>query len=727
MKKNLIKKITCLVALGAVLAWAGGVSRADNVIDYQDVLNSGSSSPWWINGWGGQGGGSGGDLAVGNPAGSFWVYDNLSASASSDQWVSLGWYSGSAWNNPTGGSTNLLLYTNIVFDVLWDTADSTMSIDAFNHITNGTSPADLWQVWAIGAGNTWITLGQVLIPDAASNGWATVNLPINNTIAGIDVTWGLGFKKWTGTGHTGVGAFWIDNIGLQRSGTPPPPPTLSPLTGPPLQGLNLYATGGAGDRQNIATIVTNGESYAWVGNPTPVTYSVTIAQFPTNNGFQAHIMLMPGNNITENAPDWNEANALVLFIANQTNGTVLASLRYKLNNPGANSYLFGSDTNIFGGQGAPFTNTIVAGYGGLLGTVTNASGAVGTWSITISGDTNITLNAPDGSTSTMAFPPGDESAFAYPLTVFWGQQANTAGLASDVVFSSVSITGSTNSLNVNLTQPLDPTKMAMRGANNSMIFATPTNAVYWLQWTLPDVGYVLQSASSLMGPWSKAGPAIAVTNYQNTFGDAGSFTNANRTWNPPPMWVGYDGGNATTSSVVWASSPTNALQLDWTWNYTANGAGAADFTADVFASGVDCSGGTLSFDIMLDPSSTAGGSGDYGYFQVISRDGSYTWNDTGYGSGLLAAAGGSVDNWAHVSIPLTGAASTVRALTFHFYNDAGRAIDGPETVYIDNLQISVVGIGNPTVYTIAGKHSVYITSDLLPSSGAGFFRLARPY
>jgi len=58
MKKNLIKKITCLAALGAVLAWAGGVSRAANVIDYQDKLNSGSSSPWWINGWGGQAAGS---------------------------------------------------------------------------------------------------------------------------------------------------------------------------------------------------------------------------------------------------------------------------------------------------------------------------------------------------------------------------------------------------------------------------------------------------------------------------------------------------------------------------------------------------------------------------------------------------------------------------------------------------------------------------------------------
>lgn len=734
MKKNLIKKITCLAALGAVLAWAGGVSRAANVIDYQDKLNSGSSSPWWINGWGGQAAGSIGDLTVGNPPGSFNVYDYLPGSSpSSDQFVVLGWYSGSTFTDPAGGSTNLLLYTNIVFDVLWDTVNSTIGIDAFN-----TLPGDLWQVWTIGAANTWIVLGQVPIPDAASNGWVTVNLPINPSIAGIGVTWGLGFKKFTGTGHTGIATFWIDNIGLQRSTTPPPPPTLS-IARSGIQGLNIYDDGNGGDRQNIATVVTNAGpdySYAWVGNPTPVTYSVTIAQFPaaSYNNYEAHIYIVPGRNITEIAPDWNEANALVLYINSHTNGSVVASLRYKLNNPGSNRYLLGSDTNIFGGSGSAVTNTIVAGYGGLLGTVTNASGAVGTWSITISGDINITLHAPDGSTSTMAFPQlSDAQAFAYPVTVFWGTQA---GQYQDVVLSNVSITGSTNSLNVDLTQPLDPTKLVVRAANSSLIFTTPANAVYWLQWTLPDVGYVLQSASSLMGPWtSVVGAQVQTTNYLNTFATSGSITNG-RNYNPPPMGVAYDFGNATASNTAWASGPTydagassgsGSLELDWTWNYTANSNGPAVFTMDLFPSAVDCSGGTLSFDIRINSSSTAGVAGDYGYLTVISRDGNYVWNDTGYGSGLLTAAGGSVDNWGHVSIPLgTGAASTVRGLTFQFYNDADRAIDGPETIYIDNLKITASGAVGPTVYTVNGKHSVYITSPMLPSSGAGFFRLIKP-
>jgi hypothetical protein len=239
---------------------------------------------------------------------------------------------------------------------------------------------------------------------------------------------------------------------------------------------------------------------------------------------------------------------------------------------------------------------------------------------------------------------------------------------------------------------------------------------------------VLQSASDLTGAWSPVVNPIALTNYQNTFDTQNSMTNNTRNYNPPPMGAAPESwGNAANSNAVWSAS-SNAMQLSWTWDYTANGAGAAVFTMDLFASAVSCSGGTLSFDILVDPSSTPGGYGDYGYFQVISRDGSYGWNDTGYGSGLLTAAGGSTGNWGHVSIPLgTGAASTVRGLTFQFYNDAGRAIVGPETVYIDNLQIATVGTAAPTPYSIGGKHAVFIKSSNLPSAGDGFFRLRRPY
>ena len=730
MKTNLIKRTAWLAAVGATLVWAGGGTRAyaaDHVIWTFD-----GSAPGWTSAWGGQGDASGEDPSTGNPAGSLQILDHW---AGGDQCVYLGWFNGSAWSGTSGGPTNLLLFTNIVFNVMWDTADSSVTISQFN------STGETLQFWAIpGDQSSWIDLGNVPIPADADTGWKQVNLPINNTIPGIDAVYGLGFKKYTGTGQNGDGVFWVDNITLQDSGAPPGPPTLSAPSAAIVKGLNIYDDGNAYDRQNIATVVTNTSGtdycYAWIGNSTPVTYSVHVAKSPdaaTYNNYQIHVMIVPGRNITETAPDWNEANALVWFIDSQTNGSVIGTLCYKLNNAGNNSYLFGSDTNVFGpNPGQPFTNTIVAGYGGQLGTVTNASGAAGTWSLTFDNDTSITLQAPDGSTSTVAFPQeSDAQAFTYPVTVYWGTQPNTQGYNQDVVLSGVSISGSTNTLNADLTQPINTAYLAKRGQNNALIFSTPTNAVYWLQWTLPDAGFALQTASSLSGTWSGvAGPPVAVTNLENSF-DTSNFLSNIRNYNPPPIAISYDFGDDAAATVDWVSGPTydaggnsgsGSVQLKWTW---AGGSGNEAFTMDIFSSGQNLAGGTLSFDIMIDPSSTAGTNNDYGYLDVVSRDGGYGWNPTGLSEALLTAAGGTVGTWAHISIPLgTGAASTVRALTFQITNDGD--ISGSQTIYIDNLQLTGEVATGPITYTIGGKHSVYITSDILPSTGAGFFRMEKP-
>jgi hypothetical protein len=128
---------------------------------------------------------------------------------------------------------------------------------------------------------------------------------------------------------------------------------------------------------------------------------------------------------------------------------------------------------------------------------------------------------------------------------------------------------------------------------------------------------------------------------------------------------------------------------------------------------------------MIDPSSTAGTNNDYGYLDVISRDGAYGWNPTSLSEALLTAAGGTAGTWAHVSIPLgTGAASTVRGLTFQISNDGD--INGTQAVYIDNLQLTSPSGTTPTVYNINGVSSTFITSPMLPSSSAGFFRLKKP-
>lgn len=403
-------------------------------------------------------------------------------------------------------------------------------------------------------------------------------------------------------------------------------------------------------------------------------------------------------------------------------------MRYKLNNAGNNSYLFGSDTNVFGGSGSAVTNTIVAGYGGLLGSVTNAGGYVGTWSIKMTSDTGITLTGPGGSQS-FAFPQeSDAQAFTGPVTVYWGVQPNSANWFQDTVLSNVSITGSPNTLNVDLTQALNPTLMAMSAATPADLFTTPANAVYWLQWAPPNPNYVLQSASSVTGPWSNVvGPSVTTTNLVNTF-DTSNFIASARNYNPPPMAIAYDSGDDSTPTINWVAGPTydaggssgsGSVELQWTWGTPG---GDEAFVMDTFATAQNLAGGTLSFDIMIDPSSTAGTAGDYGYFAVVTRDGNYNWNATSFAEGLLTAAGGTVGTWAHVSIPLgSGADSLVRALTFQVSNDG--SMTGSQTIYIDNIQLTTSNGSSPILYNIHANNSTFITSPMLPSSGTGFFRL----
>jgi hypothetical protein len=733
MKKNLIKKITCLAVLGAALAWAG-TARAQvttNLFTFDAAAGWASWNTEWLGGW------DSSQDHTGNGGGSEYWYQDTSFHSGVQIFNNWG---GDPYNAGSPARyIDLSTATNISFWVKWDTTYSTLGINSFNNQDYASIPG--YGTWGVNVSlcipsASFHYVGNARIPVAASNGWALVNVPITpGSVANENQTVGLQFFKWSNTATNQAGvvfAFWIDDIQAEYPGTPPPPPTLS-IASAGAQGLNIYADGNGGDRQSIKTVVTtlNGLNYGWIGNA-PVTYSVNIAQAPPASyvGGQVHIMIVPGTGITELAPDWNEANALVLFLSRQTNGSVVGSLRYKLNNPGANSYLFGSDTNVFGGSGSAVTNTIVAGYGGLLGTVTNAGGYVGTWSITMTSDTGITLAAPGGSDS-FAFPQlSDAQAFAGPVTVYWGVQA---GWFQDTVLSSVSITGSPNTLNVDLTQPLDPNLMAISAATPGLIFRTPANAMYWLQWAPPNPNFVLQSASSLMGPWSNVvGPAFTTTNYLNSFGTSNYLTGASsRNYNPPPIWIGYDFGADSAATVDWVSGPTydaggssgsGSIKLNWTW---AGGSGNEGFTMDLFGSAQDLAGGTFSFDIMINPSSTAGTNSDYGYLEVIARDSAYTWTATSLAEGLLTAAGGTTGTWAHVSIPLgTGAASSIRAFTFQITNNGD--INGSQTIYIDNLKLTTSSGSAPILYNINAKNSTFITSPMLPSSGAGFFRLIKP-
>jgi hypothetical protein len=179
--------------------------------------------------------------------------------------------------------------------------------------------------------------------------------------------------------------------------------------------------------------------------------------------------------------------------------------------------------------------------------------------------------------------------------------------------------------------------------------------------------------------------AQAQTPYLNTFDSSSS-----------PFRFDF-GGNVTADSVAWAAGPTydaggigssGSAQLNWTWSGPSGGAA---FTADIIFPGQNYAGATLTFDIMVASSGVAGGSGDYGYFEVWGR------NTDGYTQVADAVAGGLVGGvvpgagaWYQVSVTCPNSWTAIRALTFQDYNDAGRNIVGSETIYIDNLSITPV-------------------------------------
>jgi hypothetical protein len=200
-------------------------------------------------------------------------------------------------------------------------------------------------------------------------------------------------------------------------------------------------------------------------------------------------------------------------------------------------------------------------------------------------------------------------------------------------------------------------------------------------------------------------PADTFSSAPGVTGDGSSFLvgSANRTYNPliDQPWIGPDYGTATflsTASVSWASGAaydaggnpsSGSVKLNWNWNDTADGAGSAAFVIDMYPSGqLLLAPAILSFDMMVDPSSTPGMYNDYGYFQVFTRNNGYSldsgWVNSGMVGGAMTPATTGV--WSHISIALP-AGTNVRALEIQDYS--GRNIVGPETLYIDNLQLQV--------------------------------------
>jgi hypothetical protein len=431
------------------------------------------------------------------------------------------------------GTYNLSDYKSVQFDIKWDNT-SAVTIGQWNDPTtfpNGSLAGSIGGLEidvASGSGGSVVTLATTNIPAAAATGWAHITIPVNPTQSGIDPSVGIMLKKWLNNNGSIVGThtanFWIDNVILEGTAGPPPPPSIRPLQAAK-PGLNVIASTKGNsfyDRQEIVTRQTNGLS--WIGNASggnPVDYKFTITDFPTDPatyGCTAYLFFSPNPGWNPSAPDWNDTNCAIVGIQLGGGGATMA-FQYKVDAPNGNA--------MYGGGGS-YTNApgswdgVTANYleSGNLGSVTCPT-VLGTWTIRFTSDTNVTLIAPDSTTTNFTIPSYNISKLGPTdagFNLYLGFQANNqASLNKAAVYSSFVVTGVPSAFNEDfLAQTaLDTTNTwdnSLSGGPNG-VRIVPAGAAYWLNWTLPDAGFTAEKAASLTNPtgWTDlTGPVVGM-------------------------------------------------------------------------------------------------------------------------------------------------------------------------------------------------------------------------
>jgi hypothetical protein len=396
-------------------------------------------------------------------------------------------------------------FTNITFDVHVDPSSPLSPAGDFGVLQVGL----VRQGWPNGG---TFDAGSPTIPASATNGWVRLNQTIDLTAAGLDAVAGVDFKYTSYSGYpTNPITFWIDNLDVHLAQTKQAPPKVIPTLAKPSAGLNLFSSGSNGDQYQRTNLkLQNTLGVGWLNDSGPVTYSLTITNFPNGAlypGYQAHLFITtgtPANNETD--PDYAEGNLIFLDIHENADGTAYGAFRYKTNEIQGNTMVYGSGT---------------------LG-VAGSSNILGKWSLTFSQNTNVTVTSPDGSTLQTNIPPDAAALFADPLNVYFGAQPNSpANFGQSVVLSSVAVTGVTTPVSDNFfadNWQLDTnsTWTIVAGDPSTVQLMAPDPGGLFIRWSLPDSGFGLQASTNL----AKASSWVTLTGPDSAVGPLLSFSSA---------------------------------------------------------------------------------------------------------------------------------------------------------------------------------------------------------
>ena len=394
-------------------------------------------------------------------------------------------------NYDLGISLSALGYTNMEMDILWDTTASTASIA--DHQAGGDPAGFGFGFVATQYGQSWpVNANQPVL--TGSGTWEHVTVP-------IDPAWpvipGLIFKKWrpnnneSATNIAGkVSVFYVDNVKFNyNTNQVIPKPTLrySKAT----KGLNITAALGGAQYQRESVRSIAADAIQWYNNPDPVTYSWTIAEFPSRAdapGYFATLFLAPDGNGND-TPDWDNANCIVVETSLSAAGQGTCIFRFKTNAAASNGVLYGT---------------------GNLGTLVDPSGVLGTWSATFTNNSFCTLKGPSGASLTVDM--GADAAALFQTvtpsmpTYFGFQPGGAANIGNRAVYSRLKVqNGATVVVDDAFPGPdidLGNWILAFQAADAAAYKVVDQDGAFWLSWNKPDGFYsFIASAPQVTGAW----------------------------------------------------------------------------------------------------------------------------------------------------------------------------------------------------------------------------------
>jgi len=385
-----------------------------------------------------------------------------------------------------------------------------VSFDIVVNATSFNANGQWWQMFLAGNSNPngWT---QSQLVDTYRNGGDTSLqvIHVDKTFAdlGFTAASATGFSYyqlniWANSDNANPINFYIDNVNFYTATTLHPTNDISKVTGP--RGLifktstNVYSYDIGQEqyqRQNVRTATTG---YAWLGSPDPLTYSLTITNYPdvAHSNFQTHIWLVDGVT-SANAPDYNNENVVSLSINQNADGTANGHLAYKINQASGNSMFYAA-----GNLGDCFSSTVL-----------------GTWSITFTNNDYITVTSPDGTKFSTNMSIGDSANFSQPQTIYIDSQAIlTNNIGQQAVFSKFQVVSNSTTLLFDdfSSGVINAGKwLTTQAEDPSLVYQIPTTAAYKLTWSLPDGGFSLQATSDLLN-WANPGLSYALINGRRT-------------------------------------------------------------------------------------------------------------------------------------------------------------------------------------------------------------------